>query len=183
MSHLTAGIDVSLCSTGLVILDGGKIVSQELVKSKPHGDSYQDETIRLIDILTRITALGTEFARRLKDVELCVIEGLSYCSQGKTRSIMQLAALHYGVRMNLEMLNKKAVIVAPQSLKKFATGHGNAKKEEIMLEVYKRWAVSFSSNDLADAYALAVIGRNLLEEDTVCLKPQHEVLDMLKTQL
>lgn len=179
---LIAGLDISLCSTGICILDGTQLVSQELVKSKPLGDSYHDETLRLIDIMTRITSLGTEFAKRLKDIDLVVVEGLAFAVR-HTTSVMQLAALHYGLRMALEMEGKNTVIVAPPTVKKFGTGKGNAKKEEMMLEVYKRYGFSFSSNDLADAFILSMIGKNLLEESKDLTKPQKEVIETLKVQL
>ncbi len=179
---LVAGLDVSLCSTGICIIDGTQLVSQELVKSKPLGDSYHDETLRLIDIMTRITSLGTEFAKRLKDIDLVVVEGLAFAVR-HTTSVMQLAALHYGIRMALEMEGKKIIIAVPSQVKKFGTGKGTAKKEEMMLEVYKRYGFSFSSNDLADAFILSMIGRNLMEESKDLTKPQKEVLKALQPQM
>jgi len=49
------------------------------------------------------------------------------------------------------------VLVAPQQLKKFATGSGNSKKSMLCKEVYKRWEVDFNDENLAEAYALARI--------------------------
>jgi crossover junction endodeoxyribonuclease RuvC len=48
--------------------------------------------------------------------------------------------------------------VAPSALKKFVTGKGNAKKDQMTLEVYKRFGYSASSNDIADAVALGMFG-------------------------
>ena len=179
---LVAGIDPSLTSTGIVILENGKKISEELVKSKPSGNSYLAETKRLIDILTRITAQGTELARRLKDIELVVLEGLAFGIQ-KTTAIMQLAAIHYGIRMSLEMEGKKVIIVAPQTLKKFVTSKGNSKKDEMMLETFKRWGVSFSNNDLCDAFGLGKIGEALIDPKILVGKPQKDVLELLREQL
>lgn len=50
-----------------------------------------------------------------------------------------------------------ALIVPPSSLKKFATGKGNAPKDNVLLAVFKKWGVEFKSNDLADAYTAARI--------------------------
>lgn len=47
------------------------------------------------------------------------------------------------------------VLVAPQQLKKFATGNGNAKKEMIPKEVLKRWKEDFDDVNVAEAYVLA----------------------------
>jgi Holliday junction resolvasome RuvABC endonuclease subunit len=49
------------------------------------------------------------------------------------------------------------VLVAPQQLKKFATGNGNTKKELITKEVLKRWGVDFDDSNIAEAYVLARI--------------------------
>ena len=45
--------------------------------------------------------------------------------------------------------------VPPMTLKKFAAGKGNAKKQEMLLQIYKRWGVEFTDDNAADAYALA----------------------------
>lgn len=45
--------------------------------------------------------------------------------------------------------------IPPMTLKKYATGKGNAKKQEMMLQIYKRWGVELNDDNAADAYALA----------------------------
>ena len=45
--------------------------------------------------------------------------------------------------------------VPPMTLKKFAAGKGNAKKQEMLLQIYKRWGMEFLDDNAADAYALA----------------------------
>jgi crossover junction endodeoxyribonuclease RuvC len=45
--------------------------------------------------------------------------------------------------------------VPPMTLKKYASGKGNAKKQEMLLQIYKRWGVEFSDDNAADAYGLA----------------------------
>lgn len=45
--------------------------------------------------------------------------------------------------------------VPPMTLKKYATGKGTAKKQEMLLQIYKRWGVEFTDDNAADAYALA----------------------------
>jgi Holliday junction resolvasome RuvABC endonuclease subunit len=47
--------------------------------------------------------------------------------------------------------------VPPSTLKKYVTGKGNAKKQEMLLSVYKRWGVDLSDDNAADAYGLALI--------------------------
>lgn len=45
--------------------------------------------------------------------------------------------------------------VPPMTLKKYASGKGNAKKQEMLLQIYKRWGMEFNDDNAADAYALA----------------------------
>lgn len=47
--------------------------------------------------------------------------------------------------------------IAPMSVKKFATGKGTAKKQEMLMQIYKRWGIEFNDDNAADAYSLARI--------------------------
>jgi Holliday junction resolvasome RuvABC endonuclease subunit len=47
--------------------------------------------------------------------------------------------------------------VPPTVVKKFATDRGNAKKNEVMLAVYKSWGVEYSDDNMADSYVIARI--------------------------
>ena len=43
----------------------------------------------------------------------------------------------------------------PGEIKKFVTGKGNAKKELMLKEIYKRWGFETDNHNVADAYAIA----------------------------
>jgi Holliday junction resolvasome RuvABC endonuclease subunit len=45
--------------------------------------------------------------------------------------------------------------IPPMTLKKYATGKGTSKKQEMLMQMYKRWQVEFNDDNAADAYALA----------------------------
>lgn len=45
--------------------------------------------------------------------------------------------------------------IPPMTLKKFASGKGTSKKQEMLLQIYKRYGVEFNDDNAADAYALA----------------------------
>lgn len=50
------------------------------------------------------------------------------------------------------------LIVAPSMLKKYVTGKGTGiKKNQILLNVFKKWGVEFTDDNAADSYALARI--------------------------
>jgi Holliday junction resolvasome RuvABC endonuclease subunit len=48
--------------------------------------------------------------------------------------------------------------IPPMTLKKYAAGKGNAKKQEMLLQIYKRWGLEFNDDNAADAYALGRLG-------------------------
>lgn len=45
--------------------------------------------------------------------------------------------------------------IPPMTLKKYASGKGTSKKQEMLMQIYKRWQVEFNDDNAADAYALA----------------------------
>jgi Holliday junction resolvasome RuvABC endonuclease subunit len=53
------------------------------------------------------------------------------------------------------------IIVPPTSLKKYVTNKGTGvKKNQMLLAIYKKWDVEFTSDDAADSYGLARIALN-----------------------
>jgi hypothetical protein len=53
----------------------------------------------------------------------------------------------------------------------------------MMLETFKRYGESFADQNLCDAYALARVGEALLDKNVKLIKPQEEVINLLKVQL
>jgi hypothetical protein len=52
--------------------------------------------------------------------------------------------------------------IPPMTLKKYATGKGTAKKQEMLLQIYKRWGVEFNDDNAADAYSLGRLCTDLI---------------------
>jgi Holliday junction resolvasome RuvABC endonuclease subunit len=61
------------------------------------------------------------------------------------------------------------VEVPPTVLKKWTTGHGNAKKEQMAIAVKERWQFASHSHDIVDAIALAQMAQ-LGWEDVLKIK-------------
>ena len=55
--------------------------------------------------------------------------------------------------------------VSPMTLKKYATGKGSAKKQEMLLQIYKRWGIEFNDDNAADSYALARLAGKISKDD------------------
>jgi Holliday junction resolvasome RuvABC endonuclease subunit len=50
---------------------------------------------------------------------------------------------------------RRPLQIPPMTLKKYATGKGTSKKQEMLMQMYKRWGVEFNDDNAADSYALA----------------------------
>lgn len=174
-------MDLSLVGTGVVILQDGKLVHQELVRSKPVGDKPIDELNRIRKIVDDINKILIEVAMPYYDI--AVIEGLAFMVRNAT-ALVQLSALNYMTRALLADRRIPFVIVAPTSLKKYVTGNGAAKKDVMMLETFKRWGVTMVDDNICDGYGLAQVGLALLDGNSRATnKLQEEVLSLLRKQL
>jgi crossover junction endodeoxyribonuclease RuvC len=141
------GIDPSLTATGVIVLDKkGDIVERGLISTKNNKTTEE----RIIDISKAIMMILVKY----EDI-IVYIEGLSNNSFGKTSSILELSALNFFLRIFFLQNAIKYKVIEPTKLKKFVTDKGNAKKELMLLKVYKRWNVEFEDNNLCDAYALS----------------------------
>lgn len=171
------GLDLSLTGTGVVVLNDGKLDAQTSIKSSKTGKKHSDEIERLRTIVSDIM----EYVDEHKP-DVAVIEGIAFMAKNTT-ALAQLAGLNYMVRSALVDRDIPFLIVAPTSLKKFVTGSGNAPKDTIMLEIYKRWHVTLLDNNIADAYALAQVGLAVSDSERKITKFQKEVIDLISTQI
>lgn len=161
------GVDPStLC--GLVILEDGKAVLADEKTSKIAKDPE-----RFVDITKQVVS-------QLKQGDCVLIEGFSYGSKGRGVSVQ------YGIGWTLRVLLKlkgfEYIVVTPSQLKKFASGKGNTKKENLVLPIYKKWGFEHESDNVRDAYVLARIGE-ALNEDVELTNYQKEVVDVIKKDL
>jgi crossover junction endodeoxyribonuclease RuvC len=169
------GIDPSLTGTGICTMLTASLqfpgFTQEHQTSliKPATKSGPE---RLIEIRDRVASF-------IQEADIVVIEGYSFGSKGA--GVFQTAELGGVLRVMIREQGKWMVEVAPTQLKKFATGKGNAKKEEVKLGAYKRWGVEFKTSDETDAFCLSKIGEAILDEAArgKLTKPQREIVEQL----
>lgn len=140
MSPTVVGLDLSLTCTGLS--DG--------------------HNIRVIKPLKRT---GVDRLRYIRDQvllaadsygpDLICVEGPSYNSKGGHEH--ERGGLWWIVAEQLE-LSYQVAVIPPATLKKYATGKGNAGKDEMIVAACKRFPWFNGGNDEADALFLAAIG-------------------------
>jgi len=144
------GMDFAFAKSGLAILDeNANIISEGVIVTSPKTPD-EERLIQILDVLNKLDQ---------EDIKMVYLEGLSYGSQG--RSVSQIGAVHYLTRIFLYKNKINYKIISPSELKKFITGKGNAKKDLMLLNIYKKFGISYEDDNLADAYSLA---RMALEE-------------------
>lgn len=156
------GLDMSLTGTGVCncFIEHGKIVSAptHTITTAPKGFNTRRE--RIVHIIKRVRDTVFSSYRQIFFIEM-------YAFAHKTSSVVQLGELGGQVRQFAYMTaNKIEPIEIPiGSLKKFITGKGTGKKEDLKIAVYKKFGEDFQnkSNDECDAYCLCRIGADLLK--------------------
>jgi Holliday junction resolvasome RuvABC endonuclease subunit len=107
----------------------------------------------------RVQLLAQEVGRVLYvwEPDLVVVEGYAYCKN--ISSFVTLVEIGTMVRAVLYESHFDWVVVPPTVLKKWTTGRGNAKKEDMVTAAATRWGFVSYSHDIVDAYALAQMGQ------------------------
>jgi Holliday junction resolvasome RuvABC endonuclease subunit len=111
-----------------------------------HFDYLEENNNTILDIAMEGTVLASHAALVLGELSATVrLAIFDYFDEGDPR--------------------KYPLKVPPMTLKKFAAGKGNAKKQEMLLQIYKRWGIEFNDDNAADSYALArLLGKNFYNE-------------------
>lgn len=157
------GIDPST-KTGLVILDkNGEIIDTMEITSK------QSDPGRMADIIT-------DTMENLEQDDVIAIEDFAYGAKGNAVGIQY--GLGYGLRIEMYNNDIKYIEVGPGQLKKFASGKGNTKKDELAVHIYKQWGFESKSDNIRDAFVLAQIAR-AIRMGTASTKYQQEVVQAI----
>lgn len=148
------GVDLSLTSTGLVLVTDGMIRWVNRVASS--GTKSDD----LVTRRKRLNAISWKVVQSfLEPPDLVVIEGPSMAS--KFGHAHDRSGLWWLVVDRL--MDTAPVAIAPPSCRmKYATGKGNAPKDQVLTDVVRRYQEQaprpISTNDEADALILAAMG-------------------------
>ena len=155
------GLDLSLTSTGLVVMDASCEVHLSLViGTKKGSDDWID------DAFNRSLHIAKEIVRNApSDCSCIIIESPSLGSKGSATRTLPLLLGVVLDRLKIAFPNIQPIMVPPMTLKKFATGNGKADKDlmvEAIEPTYKEYLLSVPKSkgryDLADAYHLSKYG-------------------------
>jgi Holliday junction resolvasome RuvABC endonuclease subunit len=133
------GLDLSMTATGIAWADG----TTYTVATKATGDR-------------RLVAIQDEVARAVDGyhIDLVVIEDLP--THAKAAGITGM--VHGAVRAQLLRLDVPYALVTPASLKKYATGRGNAGNPDMAVAAFKRGDREFRDDNQCDAWWLRAAG-------------------------
>jgi hypothetical protein len=113
---------------------------------------------------------------------LVLIEGYAFSAKGS--SGISLGELGGVVRMALFDGNIKFVEVTPTQVKKFVTGAGNSPKNIMLKEMLRRFDEDLTDDNIADATALAYIGRMLVGDFLPTTDYQRKIQsDLIKANI
>lgn len=164
------GIDLSLRATGIAVWKPGvDSVSLFLLEAKSTD-------------LDRIDGIVRQIKELLQDeTALVLLEGLAFMSNNGKAS--ERAGLWWIIVYWLWRRKQPYVSVAPTRAKKYLTGRGNAKKDEILKEVFRRYRADLTDDNLADALNLCHIGMAVDGHEETTTKHQSEVVSILRKEL
>lgn len=155
---VTIGVDQSYTSSGVVVIKDGSVI--DIKKIKAVGDDIFDKAE---NAATQICDIIVGYFHDHGDVAVA-IEGLAFGMRGS--ATRDLAGLQFTIINKLRYYHgfDNIEIVSPLTLKKFATGSGKAKKEQMISSLppevrdkFNEYGVKKTTGlaDLTDSYFLA----------------------------
>ena len=144
-------------------------IDLSLYETNNHFHEYW-KTYNMIQLVYSVKNIVKEYTKDNPEKIHIVIEGISYGSKMRTKSIFDLAGLNYLIRsVFLEKENIVFTICPPSEIKKFATGNGNCKKE-MMIDIFSKTHKDLSDiipkvDDICDAWFMSNYSRVLYKEE------------------
>ena len=147
------GIDLASAVMGLVLLDDkatlihtGRYSTSSMSKTHTNWERYMVLLSNMVDLL-----------KPYKDhIDHIYMEGVGGSHMKTLIPAVECNTLCRVLLMQMDLLDKTDQI-PPTSLKKFTAGSGNAKKEHMIAQVFKKYGFMAPDSDQADAYALAMM--------------------------
>lgn len=168
MTVKVTGLDLSMTATGITFnkLSTGERVT-EVIKPRTTGDQ------RLAEIAGRVIAQAT-------GSELVLIEG--FLNRSMSAGITGM--VHGAVRAALIREGLKYASFPPASLKRYATGKGNATKTDMAVAAFKRAGAEFADDNACDSWWLYQAATDWLGQSELLLpKAQRDALHALKMEV
>lgn len=158
-----SGLDLSLTSTGVAAPDG----SLHIIASKQRGIE------RVVDIAHNALHLIGALSVDHRGVDIVAIEGYSFSSRNShAHALGELGGV---VRYELWARGVPWVDIPPATVKKYATGKGNATKDQVLAAAIRRGGPLFTGtgNDVADAWWLRTLTLDAYNHPLIAVPQTH----------
>ncbi len=167
------GIDPSLVSTGICLMpEDGEVIESNAIQPKSVGME------RLSFLRQQIINIIAKYD--IHDIR-AFIEGYSHGSSGMRESMAEWGGV---LRLALYENNIEFIEVPPKTLKKFATGNGNADKILMGVQLMKEFGLEYPTSDQTDAFWLSFFGRAYYGLIPKLTKAREEIIaDMKKPKV
>lgn len=160
MTVTVLGLDLSLTSTGIALITADQPpTTRRLTPPAKLRDHH------------RLNWLLDNIANTAGRTNLVVVEGPSYASTGRGQH--ERAGLWWLTTHHLWAAGIPTAIAPPAALKRYATGRGNAGKDDVLREVTRRFPTFGGGNDEADALVLAAMGADHLGQPLTPMPATH----------
>lgn len=164
-SRIYAGIDPSLRSTGIAIIGPETTMISTIKPKKLRG-------------VERLQYIRNTLNTQIIGCNSACIEGPALYAVNRADDIGQLRGV---ILVALADAGIPVQIIPPTSLKKFATGYGNATKEQMIIAAKTKSKVEILGDDEADAYWLALLAQGLHEPTSSLTRYQFDVISGIRT--
>lgn len=151
------GIDQSLTGFALTVL---MVDSPESYQTWVYKSPYSGVQ-RLSDIggwiVDRLEGIIRDRDCFVQDIAMegTVLASHSALKLGELSALVKLTLWDYFIDFDHQDHLRTPLQIPPMTLKKYATGKGTSKKQEMLMQIYKRYGVEFNDDNAADSYALA----------------------------
>ena len=170
MTRPVVGLDPSLTGLGLATPD-----TLTTISSKPTGDTVAARAERLVTMADKV-------ARLIPESSLVVIEGPAYSRQLGAGHHLS-AGLWWVLAVELTHRGHDVIEVPPTSLKKLATGKGNATKADLRVALLQRTGIDERDDNRVDAWWLRCAGLHLVGNPEALPLPQTNLVALAKLRL
>lgn len=170
------GIDPSATATGLAALSPSPgLINGARRPIVGLAREFKPKTIGL----KRALQISDHVVATVEEVQpdLAVVEGYAFSNQHTLATLVEIGTL---IRLMLLRLGVPYLEPTASQVKKFATGNGNANKDLVLLNVYKRWGIEAPTNNVSDALAMGAIGLAHLGQLEPLTKEQAKIVSEIR---
>jgi crossover junction endodeoxyribonuclease RuvC len=153
-SPVSIGIDQSLTGFAFTVMEvhDPSAYATWVYKSEYRGVKRLDDISQWL--VSKLDLLQEHYIQEIA-MEGTVLASQSALVLGELAATVKLTLWNYFKNYDHQDHLRVPLQIPPMTLKKYAAGKGNAKKQEMLMQIYKRWGIEFNDDNAADSYALA----------------------------